>query len=84
VRGNITIFWVNSCLFTDGASFIYDGTPLVKQSVDRVRIPRTNHGLFTLLLIDTYRGPRSCTCLSTIVLDPSASPKDPRRRSEVP
>ena len=77
---NITIFRVNSCLSTDGASFIYDGTPLVKQSVDHVRT--LSHKLRVLLRDVTHREPRSCTCLSTIVSDPSASLKDPRRRSE--
>ena len=42
----------NSILSTDGASFIYDGTPLVEKSVDRVRVPLRTHELSTLLLSD--------------------------------
>jgi hypothetical protein len=40
---------VNSILSTDGASFIYDGTPLVEKSVDRVRIPLRIHELSALM-----------------------------------
>ena len=79
---NINIFRVNSCLFTDDGSFIYDGTPLVKLSVDHVRT--LSHKSRVLLRDVTHREPRSCTCLSTTISDPSASLKDPRRRSEEP
>ena len=80
MRGKCLRLLVNSGRFTDGASFIYDGTPLVGQSVNRVRTPSHTHKSSILLLIDaTHRGHRSCTCLSTIVLALSASLKDPRR-----
>ena len=66
--------------FPDGASFLYDGSVLVDQSVNRVRIPSCTHKASALLLIDiTHRGHRSCTCLSTIALGLSASLRDPRR-----
>jgi len=85
VRGGCLHLPESSILSTDGASFIYDGTPLVKQSVDRVRTSSHTHELSTLLLTDvTHREPRSCMCLSTIVLDLSASLKDPRLWSEGP
>ena len=85
VRGGCLHLPGNSILSTDGASFIYDGTPLVKQSVDRVRTSSHTLELSTLLLIDViHREPRSCMCLSIIVLDPSASLKDLRRWNEVP
>ena len=55
---------VNSRHFPDGASFLSDGTPLVEQSVNRVRTPSRTHKLSILLLIDvTYREHRSCSCL---------------------
>jgi len=47
---------VNSILSTDGASFIYDGTPLVEKSVDRVRTSLRTHELSTPLLIDVLTG----------------------------
>ena len=78
VRGKCLYRSANSRRFTAGASFLYDGTPLVEQSVNRVRTPSRTHK--SSLLIDvTHRGHRSCTCLSTIVLDLSASLKDLRR-----
>ena len=39
VRGKSLYLSVNSHRSTDGASFLYDGTPLVEQSVNRVRNP---------------------------------------------
>ena len=37
MRSRYPTFQRNSLPFTDGASLIYDGTPLVEQSKDRVR-----------------------------------------------
>ena len=80
MRGECLYLSVNSRRFTDGASFLYDGTPLVEQSLNRVRTPSPTHKSSILLLTDgTQRGHRSCTCLSTIVLGLSASLKDLRR-----
>ncbi len=60
-------------LATDGASSLYDGTPLVKRSVDRVRTPSHRHMSFTLLMMDVaHRERQSCSCPSTTALDLSA------------
>ena len=78
--GECLYFLVNSRCVPDGASFQYDGTPLVERSVSRVGTPSHTHKSSTPLLIDvTHRGHRSCTCPSTIVLGLSASLKDLRR-----
>jgi len=78
--GECFYFLVNSRRVPDGASFQYDGTPLVERSVSRVRIPSHTHKSSTLLMIDvTHREHRSCSCRSTIVLGLSAFLKDLRR-----
>ena len=68
-----------------GGSLYFDGTPLVGQSIARVRT--SSHTFMfssTLLLMDlTYRELRYFLCLSTTALDLSASLKDPRLWSEV-
>jgi hypothetical protein len=80
VGGEYLYLPANSHRFQDGASFLYDGTFLVEQSVNRVRIPSYIHKSPAFLLIDvTHREHRSCTSLSTIVLGLSVSPKGPRR-----
>ena len=78
VRGECYYPSINSRRFTAGASFLYDGTPLVEQSVNRVRAPSRTHKSSMLIEV-MHRGHRSCTCLSTIVLDLSASLKDLRQ-----
>ena len=65
--------------FTAGASSIYDGTPLVEQSVARVRIPPHTHKFSTLSDVSPNdREPPSSTCPSITALDLSASLKDPK------
>jgi len=74
VRGGHLNISVNSRRFADGASSLYDGTPLVEYSVTRVWMSSHSHMVPTRLVIDfTHRERRSCLYLSTIVLDPSAS-----------
>jgi hypothetical protein len=80
VRGERLYHYVTLRHFPDGASFLYDGSVIVGQSVDRVRIPSYTHKSSALLLIDiTHRGHRSCTSLSTTALGLSVSLKGLRR-----
>ena len=67
--------YVNPCFFTDGASSLYDGTPLVGQSVARVW--RSWHFiLFSTLGNGLYsRERQSFLCPSTTALDLLASLK---------
>jgi hypothetical protein len=65
--------------FTAGTSSLYDGTPLVEQSVTRVRMSLQSNKFSTpLMMIVTHRERRSCMCLSTTALDLLASLKDQR------
>ena len=71
--------------FTAGASSIYDGTPLVEQSVARVRT--SPHPQVPNSLSDASPNDRelpSCTCPSTTALDLSASLKDPKLWNVLP
>jgi hypothetical protein len=75
----------NSRRSADGGSSLYDGTPLVEYSVTRVCMSSRSHKVLTRSVMDvTHREHRSCLCLSTTVLDLSASLKDPRLQNEVP
>ena len=51
VRGGCLDVPVDSRLFTDGASSVYDGTPLVERSVARVRNPPSSE-VSALLMVD--------------------------------
>jgi len=75
---SLLVLQVNLCFFPDGASSIYDGTPLVGQSVARVR--RSSFSvLFSTFSNGLYsREPQSFLCLSTTVLDLLVSLKGPR------
>jgi len=75
---------MNLCLFIAGGSLFFDGTPLVGQSIARVRTSSHTFMFSTLLVMDlSYREPRYFLCLSTTVLDLSASLKDLRLWNEV-
>ena len=56
VRGECLCLSANSRRFTDGASFLYDGTLLVGQSITRVRTPSHTHKSSTLLLMMLHTG----------------------------
>ena len=70
VRGGCLDVSVGSRLFTDGASSIYDGTPLVEQSVARVRNPPPSE-VSALLLVDAI-GNTDPVCFNQL---PSWSPR---------
>ena len=71
--------------FTAGASSIYDGTPLVEQSVARVRTPHHTHKFSTLSDVSPNdREPPSSTCPSITALDLSVSLKDPKLWNVLP
>ena len=83
VRSDHLYISVDLRYFTDGDSSLYDGTPLVGQSVARVRTSSHSKKVLHLVVNVASREPRSFLCLSTTVLDPLAFLKDPRLRREV-
>lgn len=83
VRSDHLYISVDLRYFTDGDSSLYDGTPLVGQSVARVRTSSHSKKVLHLMVNVPSREPRSFLCLSTTVLDLLAFLKDPRLRSEV-
>ena len=73
VRGGSLDVLVNSRVLTDGTSTIYDGTPLVEQSVARVRNPVYSK---TALLVMDDIGNTDSICINQL---PSWAPRLPSR-----